>query len=51
MGDYLAQLTLNQEDTYTRPFEIITPNIGIHACLYLPFITPSIMSSLRVHAN
>ena len=29
MDDYLTQLTLNQEDTYTKPFEIITPNIGI----------------------
>jgi hypothetical protein len=28
MDQYLAHLTLNQEDTYTKPFEIITRNLG-----------------------
>lgn len=28
MEKYLAHLVDNQEDTYTKPFELLTPNLG-----------------------
>ena len=28
MDKYLSHLVLNQEDTFTKPFEIITPHLG-----------------------
>jgi len=36
MEKYLAHLVLNQEDTFTKPFEIIASNLGIvfNICTY-----------------
>jgi len=49
MDQYLAHLTLNQEDTYTRPFEIITPNLGKVLMLKIRVRVKSKKSTFTAH--